>query len=141
VLLVEDDPDQVRLMTRAFSRAKLSPFLRSVGSTDDAMKYLAGERPFDDREVHPFPALVITDLNMPGKSGLDLVAWMRERPETRLLGVVMLTSSERDADIQEAYRRGANLYLVKRLQYTEIIEVVREILAQFIAQKSGFRVP
>lgn len=140
-LYVEDDSEQVKLMTRAFSRAKLPPFLRSVDSVENAMKYLAGEPPYADREIHPFPALVISDLNLPGKSGLELVEWMRERPETRLLGMIMMTSSEREVDIDDAYRRGANLYLVKKLQYTEIIEVVREVLAQFIAQKSGFRVP
>lgn len=135
-LYVEDDDDQVKLLTRAFSRAQLPACLHPVPTAEAAMKYLAGEPPYDDREAQPFPALVIVDLRLPGKSGMDLLDWMRSRPETRLIGVIMMTSSDSEADIEESYRRGVNLYLVKKLQYTEIVEVVREILAQFIARKS-----
>lgn len=138
-LIVEDDPAQALLLIRALARAKLPPFLRSVGSTEEAIAYLSGTARYSDREAYPFPALVITDLNLPRQSGLDLVDWMRAHEATQQLGIIMLTSSEDEADVDEAYRRGANLYLVKRLDTKEIVEVVREVYAKFLAERDDPR--
>lgn len=137
-LLVEDDPSQALFLVRALARAKLSPFVRTVETVDAGMDYLAGVGPYADRERHPIPALIISDLNLPGKSGLDFLKWVRSRPETRNTGFIMLTSSERDQDIDEAYRLGANLYLIKQERPGEIVDVVRTVLAQYHARKAGF---
>jgi PleD family two-component response regulator len=63
---------------------------------------------------------------------------MREREDTRFLGFIMFTSSEREEDVEAAFERGANLYLVKHLDFREVVGVVREIFAQFMAQGTGF---
>lgn len=136
-LIVEDDPVQALLLIRAMARAKLPPFLRSVGSTEEAIAYLEGKGQYADRDAFPLPALVVTDLTLPRKSGLDLLDWMRARAETRLIGVIMLTSSEEESDMEEAYKRGANLYLVKRLDTKEAIGVVREIYARFRIEREN----
>lgn len=141
ILHVEDDPDQAHMLVRALSRAKLPPFLRQVDSVDSAMLYLEGRGPYRDRKQYPIPAIVISDLDLGLKSGLDLVDWMRNRDETRLIGVVMLTSSDREKDIQDSYRRGANLYIVKRQDEMEIVGVVREIYTQFMARRSHLGAP
>jgi CheY-like chemotaxis protein len=141
ILHVEDDPGQAHMLVRALSRAKLPPFLRRVDSVDSAMLYLEGRGPYRDRKQYPIPAIVITDLDLGLKSGLDLVDWMRNRDETRLVGVVMLTSSDREKDIQDSYRRGANLYIVKRQDEMEIVGVVREIYTQFMARRSHLGAP
>lgn len=136
ILHVEDDPEQARMLIRSLSRARLPPLVKSVDSVDSAMLYLEGRGPYRDRKLFPMPAIVISDLRLGGRSGLELVDWMRNRDETRLIGVIMLTSSDREADIQDAYRRGANLYLVKQFSEKEIVEVVREIYTQFMSRRS-----
>jgi CheY-like chemotaxis protein len=141
ILHVEDDPDQARLLTRAMARGKLPPFVRTVDSVDSAMLYLEGRGPYRDREQFPMPAIVISDLYLSGRSGLELVDWMRERDETRLIGVIMLTSSDREEDIQDSYRRGANLYVLKRNDDKEIVGVIREIYTQFMTRRSNLGSP
>lgn len=139
-LLVEDDPDETRFLLRSVTKAKLPVVVHTVVSAEAAMEYLTGAGPYRDRERHPFPALVISDLKLGRKSGLELLEWMRSRPETRQTGFIMLTVSERDADIDESYRRGANLYLVKQDRPAEIVDVMRTVLGQYNARKAGLAV-
>ena len=141
ILHVEDDSDQARLLIRALSRGKLPPFVKSVRTVDGAIAYLEGHGPYQDRKQFPMPSIVISDLNLGKKSGLDLVDWMRNRDETRLIGVIMLTSSDREEDIESAYRRGANLYVLKRFDEKEIVGVVREIYTQFMARRANLGAP
>lgn len=132
ILIVEDDPAQSNLLMKSLSTARLPVTARKVESVKAAIDVLKGAAT---------PSLVITDLNLGGRSGLELLSWVRGRTDTRLLSVIMLTSSEREEDIEEAYRRGVNLYLVKRGNHTEIVDVVRDILTQFNAQRAGLPLP
>jgi CheY-like chemotaxis protein len=114
ILYVEDDENDVFFARRAFSRATPEVLLSVVSDGLEAESYLAGEGAFADRAAHPLPALVVMDLKLPKKTGLEVLEWMRGKPELRTIPVVFLSSSTERGDIERAYRLGANAYLSKR---------------------------
>jgi len=113
LLLVEDNDHDVFLMKRALSQAEIRNPLFVVSDGQQAVDYLAGNGDFNDREMYPFPALVLLDLKLPFRSGHEVLAWIRNEAELNELVVVVLTSSDEPADVNQAYKLGANSYLVK----------------------------
>lgn len=129
ILHVEDDPNDVLLVERAMKKANSPVVLRSVGDGDKAVAYLKGDESFSNREQFPFPSLVLLDLKMPRKSGLEVLTWIREQPDLKRLPVVVFTSSKHDHDINLAYDLGANSYLVKPVGFDALLETVKQIHA------------
>lgn len=127
VLLVEDDANDVLLATRAFTKASLQVDLRRVGNGQEAMDYLSGTGPYADRERHPAPSLVLLDLKLPRRSGLEVLAWMRSRPDLAGVRVVCLTSSREEKDVARAYALGASHYFVKPPAFPDLVEQLRAI--------------
>jgi len=113
LLLVEDNEHDVFLMKRALRQAEIRNPLYVVGDGEQAIDYLAGNGVYNDREMYPFPALVLLDLKLPFRSGHEVLAWIRNEAELNELVVVVLTSSDEPADVNQAYKLGANSYLVK----------------------------
>lgn len=113
VLVVEDDRNDVFLLQRTFRRNNLIGELHIVPTVDEGIAYLTGEGKYDDRNQFPYPVLMLLDLKLPGKSGFDLLAWLREQQGLCRLPVVILTSSAQSDDINRAFDLGANSYLVK----------------------------
>ena len=124
ILIVEDNPDDRILLQRAFRRARLANPVHMVTDGEEAVAYLLGEGRFADREANPFPVLVLLDLKIPRRSGLEVLQWMREHPTLRRLPVVVLTSSKEQSDINVAYDLGANTYLTKPVEFDALIELV-----------------
>jgi CheY-like chemotaxis protein len=124
ILIVEDNPDDRILLQRAFRRARLTNPVHMVTDGEEAIAYLLGEGRFADRESNPFPVLVLLDLRLPRRSGLEVLQWMREHPTLRRLPVVVLTSSKEQSDINVAYDLGANSYLTKPIEFDALIELV-----------------
>src|SRR3989454_7510757 len=116
ILLAEDDPNDVILFQRAMGRASLSAdSMKVVPDGEQAISYLSGQGVHADRDLYPLPALLLLDLKMPRKSGLEVLSWLRKQPQLRHLIVVFLTSSNSAEDIRLAYEAGANSYLVKQI--------------------------
>jgi CheY-like chemotaxis protein len=113
ILLVEDDSNDALLLQRAFRRAQLASALHIVSDGEQAIAYLSGEGGFENRELHPLPALVLLDLKLPGKSGLDVLAWVRKQAGLNDVAVIILTSSRQNSDVDQAYELGAVSYLAK----------------------------
>ncbi len=125
-MLVDDNPDDVFLIERAFRRANMSaPFAVSDG--EEAVSYLAGEGAYADRQRHPLPALMLLDLKLPRLSGLEVLRWLREQPGLSRLPVVVLTSSRENADINLAYDLCANSYLVKPVSPDALQEMINTL--------------
>lgn len=114
VLLVEDDPSDVRLIQRAFGKLEDGVPIIRLTNGDEAVAYLAGEPPFENRAAYPMPRAVLLDIKLPRRSGFEVLQWLR-RQESGLkrMPVIMLTSSRHSADINRAYDLGANSYLTK----------------------------
>lgn len=127
ILLVEDDPDDIVLIQRALSTANLVNPLRIVRDGDEAIAYLSGEGDFADRARYPLPSLLLLDLKLPGKSGLEVLEWVRQSPVHKLLPVVILTSSAQSQDMNRAYALGVNSYLVKPVGFEGLLEMVKGI--------------
>jgi CheY-like chemotaxis protein len=127
ILLVEDDPNDQALVRRAFVKAKLTNPLQMVDDGDEAVRYLQGDGGYADRQLHPLPSLILLDLKLPRRSGLDVLEWIRAQPSIRRIPVVVLTSSADSNDIARAYDLGANSYLVKPLAFEGLLELLRTV--------------
>jgi CheY-like chemotaxis protein len=124
ILLVEDNPDDVLLARRAVKKAALPVSMQVAGDGDEAVAYLGGQGQFGDRGRHPLPALVLLDLKLPKRSGLEVLRWIRSQPELATTPVVVLTSSSEDEDIQKAYALGANSYLQKPVAFNGLVQLL-----------------
>ncbi len=129
ILLAEDDPNDVLLLQRAFQKAGLEDALKVVSNGEQAIDYLAGRGVYADRVRYPFPYLLLLDLKMPGTDGFEVLDWLRGQPNLRRLLVVVLTSSNLQADIDRAYELGANSYLVKPVGLAEMVNLVQRFEA------------
>lgn len=113
ILLVEDNEDDVFLAETALKGAGVENPLRVVRDGQEAVDYLGGTGQFADRERFPYPGLILLDLKMPYRSGLEVLSWMRQRTDLPPTFVAVLSSSNEPGDLQSAYDLGAKTYLVK----------------------------
>ena len=126
ILMVEDNPGDVELTRLALSRAKIAlrDGLSVVDNGEDAMRFLRKEGAFSKA---PSPDLVLLDLNLPGKSGREVLDEIKKDPELRIIPVVILTSSEAEADIVRSYKLHANAYVRKPLDLDQLNIIVQAI--------------
>ncbi len=134
ILLVEDSSDDVEFFRRAFKKAALPQALRVAEDGQQALDYLAGTKQFSVRVEHPLPRLVLLDLKLPLVSGLDVLRWIRARPELVGIAVVMLTSSDHPSDIRDSYALGANSYLSKPSNPEQLTELIRAVANYWLNQ-------
>ena len=127
VLLAEDDSNDVLLLQLAFREAGLRNPICVVNDGQEAIDYLSGEGKFADRNQYPFPALLILDLKMPRKTGLDVLRWLAQEDVLRCLPTLMLSSSTHPGDIEKAYRLGVNAFVVKSPGTAQRVEFARII--------------
>jgi len=127
ILLAEDVPNDVLLIQRAFQRNHVANPVQVVRDGEEALAYLSGQAPFADRERHPLPVLMLMDLKMPRKSGLEVLEWVRRQPGLKRLPIIVLTSSNQSPDINRAYELGANSYLVKPAGFDSLLDLVKNL--------------
>src|SRR5882724_5554953 len=121
ILSVEDNPDDVLILKRAFQKANTSAHLEFLADGDQAIEYLA------KLSQKPCPSLLLLDLKLPRKSGLEVLSWMRSQPDLKRLPVVMLSSSNQPEEINSAYDLGANSYLVKPGSMDEFVQLAKAV--------------
>lgn len=124
ILLVEDNPGDVRLTQEAFKEGRVVNHLSVVSDGVEAMAYLRGEPPYADRAA---PDLVLLDLNLPRKDGRQVLEELRADPALRMLPVVVLTTSRQEVDIIASYQLHANCYITKPVDLDQFLEVVHNI--------------
>ena len=127
ILLVEDEDDDVLFMKMAMEKAGITHPLQVARDGKQAIAYLRGDGLFANRQQYPVPQLMLLDLRLPQIPGLEVLKWTREQPEFEMLPVVVFTSSSQDADVERAYRLGANSYIVKPPSPDELLEIVQAI--------------
>lgn len=127
VLLVEDDPNDMFLIRRAFKKADANRQLFGVWDGKQAISYLSGTEEFSDRDLYPLPHLLILDLKLPKVSGLEVLEWLKSHGGLRRLIVLVLSASAQNSDICRAYDLGANSYLVKPLDSGQLDEMIRAL--------------
>ena len=124
ILLVEDQEDDVLLVQRAFRKAHLRNPLRVVRNGEEAIAYLQGDAPYNQREEYPLPTVMLLDLKMPRKNGFEVLEWIRQQPGLKTLRVVVLTASDQPQDVTRAYELGANCYLVKPTDFDDLMTMI-----------------
>ena len=127
ILLVEDDPDNEALTLRALRRGGIQHTLVVARDGVEALDYLFGTGQHAGRDLTVMPQLVLLDLKLPRLDGLAVLGRVRADARTRLLPVVILTSSDEERDRLEGYRNGANSYVRKPVDYGEFAEAVRQL--------------
>ena len=126
VLVVEDNPGDVRLVREAFADADHEATLHVVEDGTEALAFCRGRGAYADA---PTPAVVLLDLSLPRTDGRELLERFREDADLRTTPVVVFTSSDSRDDVREAYRNCANAYLTKPVDFDEFIDTVRSFAA------------
>jgi CheY-like chemotaxis protein len=129
VLLVEDDPGDVLLIREAFSEQKVGNILSVVSDGVQAIEYVRGEGKFAGRER---PDLILLDLNLPRKSGTEVLAEIKADPELATIPVIVLTTSEAEEDVLRSYQAHANAYISKPVDFDRFRQIVHKIDDFFI---------
>jgi CheY-like chemotaxis protein len=124
VLLVEDDPGDVLLTRDTFEDCHLGLNMNVVGDGEEAIQFLRRTGQFPDA---PRPALVLLDLNLPRRSGLEVLGELKDDPDLRPIPVVVLTTSQAEADIARSYDLHANAYVVKPIDAAKFADAIKQI--------------
>jgi CheY-like chemotaxis protein len=128
ILMVEDDPNDIFLMERAFRKARLANPLKVVRDGEEAISYLLGDGIYSDREEYPLPLMILTDLKMPRRSGFELLEWLADQePALREIPIIVLTSSNELTDVEKAKQLGAKSYLVKPGQLEDLVQLMMRL--------------
>jgi two-component system, response regulator len=126
ILLVEDNPADAEMTLRAFKKRNLANQVAWVKDGPEALDYLFCTGRYQNRGFGN-PKLVLLDLKMPKMDGVEVLRRMRENPNTRLVPVVILTSSNEESDIVRSYELGVNSYIVKPVGFSEFVEEVSKL--------------
>lgn len=124
ILLVEDNPGDLRLTREALADAKVRNNLNSVVDGVEALKYLRQEKPY---EKAARPDLILLDLNLPRKDGREVLLEIKNDPKLKRIPVVVVTSSAEEQDIVKSYNLYANCYVTKPIDLQQFVTVVRAI--------------
>ena len=124
ILLVEDNPDDIDLTLLAFQRSRLANIVSVARDGEEALRMLHDS---DDTPPLPPPAIVLLDLKLPRVDGFEVLRRIREHPSTRLLPMIVLTSSAQERDLVQTYASGANSYIVKPVDFEQFLESALQI--------------
>jgi two-component system, response regulator len=127
ILLVEDNPDDEELTTRALKHAKVANELVVARDGAEAVDFLFGTGQHAGRDLSRMPALILLDLKLPKLSGLDVLQRLRADERTRLIPTVILTSSSEDEDKLKSYQHGANSYVRKPVEFGAFVTAVSQL--------------
>ena len=125
ILLVEDNPNDVRLTLHAFKRHNLTDRMHVVRDGAEALEYLFCTGAYAGRRIGDVPKLILLDLKLPKVDGLEVLRQIKADARTRTIPVVMLTSSSQERDLIESYKLGVNSYIVKPVDFDQFNEVAR----------------
>ena len=127
ILLVEDNPDDEALTMRALKQSKLANEIVITRDGNEALEFLFARGKYEGRDVSHTPAVVLLDLKLPKLSGLEVLQQLRADPRTRLIPVVVLTSSSEDEDMMRSYQLGANSYVRKPVVFGRFADAVSQL--------------
>ena len=129
ILLLENEENDVFFFRRALTALDFRGQVRVVPNTSQAREYLEGRGAFRDRLYYPLPDLIVSDLKMPGQTGIEFLQWLRTHPDYGRIPFVMFSGSALPQDREAALRDGARAFFTKSGEFTTTRERVREILA------------
>ncbi|HSU54288.1 MAG TPA: response regulator [Candidatus Dormibacteraeota bacterium] len=132
ILVVEDSPDDVFFLKRALTRTGTNVSVQVAEDGQAAIDYFKGEGAFANRGEFPFPRLVLLDLRIPRVPGFEVLRWLRSKGEFGCIPVVVFSSSREDSDMRKAYALGANSFLVKTGDTTQLSAMVKAMVEYWL---------
>lgn len=127
ILLVEDNPDDEELTIRALKQNRIVNNIEVVRDGVEALEFLGVTGRFSRRDPSQLPQVILLDLKLPKKGGLEVLEWIRANERTRLIPVIILTSSSEEEDIIMGYKLGANSYVRKPVDFQGFIEAMQHL--------------
>ena len=127
ILVVEDEKADAILIKRALNKCPVANQVSVVVDGEQALHYIQGIGEYADRNQHPLPNLALLDLKLPKVSGLEVLRQLKNMKILKRIPVVILSSSNQQSDIKEAYDRGANSYFVKKIQFSQFLTMAEQI--------------
>ncbi len=127
ILLVEDNPDDIELTLRALKQYNIKNEITVARDGAEALDYLFATGTYSNRDTTTMPAVVLLDLKLPKVDGLEVLQRMRGDERTKLVPVVILTSSKEERDMVNGYKFGANSYIRKPVDFTQFVEAARQL--------------
>jgi len=132
ILVVEDNDDDQFLLREAWTKAGVANPLAFVDDGEQACAYLSGEGQYADRAAFPLPALLLLDIKLPGKSGFEILAWLREQERLKTIPVIMLTASTWPEEVVKASRLGANSFVIKPSAAQELTDFAAAVKSYWL---------
>jgi len=127
LLLVEDNPEDLELALSALRAAKLSNYIHVARDGVEALEYIFCEGPHATRKITDRPRVILLDLKLPKVDGLEVLKRIKGDARTRMIPVVVLTSSKEQSDVVESYNLGVNSYIVKPVNFEQFVEAVHNL--------------
>lgn len=127
ILLVEDDPDDVQLTMRALKKNNIRNEIVVARDGVEALDFFAGRGAFAGRDLSVLPIIVLLDIKLPRLDGIEVLKALRQEERTKLLPVVILTSSKEESDLVNGYRFGANSYVRKPVDFVQFNEAIKNL--------------
>lgn len=138
LLYVEDEDNDVLFMRRALARAGVEVDFQTVCDGDKALHWLEGREPYAQRVL---PRLILLDLNLPARSGFEVLEWFREQPALKHIPVVIFSSSGRPEDREKARLLGASDYVLKPTSTLNLVDIARDLHARWLTPATGSAEP
>lgn len=127
ILLVEDNPDDLKLALRALKKAALSNHIQVARDGEEALEWIFCEGAYANRKIEDIPKVILLDLKLPKVDGLEVLQRVKGDPRTKAIPVVVLTSSKEQNDIIRSYNYGVNSYIVKPVNFESFAKAVQEL--------------
>ncbi|MBI5694265.1 MAG: response regulator [Nitrospirae bacterium] len=127
ILLVEDNPDDVELTLRALKKNNILNEVVVARDGVEAVDYVFGTGSYEGRDISELPMIVLLDLKLPRMDGIEVLKMLRENEATKMLPVIILTSSKEESDLIKGYSLGCNSYIRKPVDFTQFSDTVRQI--------------
>jgi two-component system response regulator len=127
ILLVEDNPNDVKLALHAFQKQHLANRIHVVRDGAEALEFIFATDRYADRAGEENPKIVLLDLKLPFVDGIDVLRRIKAEPRTRMIPVVVMTSSHEERDLVDSYKLGVNSYIVKPVDFDQFTDVIRRL--------------
>ena len=127
ILLVEDNPNDVELTLRGLKKSNLANKVFVVRDGEEALEYIFTTGSYSERNINHIPKLILLDLKLPKVDGLEVLRQVKSDERTKMIPVVVLTTSKEEKDIMESYKLGVNSYITKPVNFDKFVSSVRDI--------------